>query len=342
VEARRSLKRLLQARKPDVAHLHNVYHQLTLSIVDELRAQNIPIVLTLHDYKPVCPSYVVYTKGEVCHRCVGSHPGHAIVHRCIKGSRAASAIAVIEAGIVASRRSYGNIDAFISPSQHLAGVMASGGLNAARIHVIPNFVADEQFRAEESVVQSGSPMVVFVGRLEDVKGIHTLLEAARLLRSNAEVVIVGGGPLEAAVEAAAEDGAVRYEGRKDWPDVAAFMDNARAVLVPSLWEENCPMVTLEAGARHCSVIGSDRGGLRDLVRHDVDGILFPTGDAAALAQAIDRVCEDGVFASRLGRARYTRTLEHNTANAHLPTLMMVYEEATKIARSRSGHWYRKN
>ena len=142
LEVRKALRRLLREQRPDVAHLHNLYHQLTLSVVDELAAERIPTVMTLHDYKPVCPSYVLYTDGAPCHRCVTGNPGHAIVHRCVKNSRAASTIASLEALLARTRDTYGRIDAFISPSRHLAHVMTQGGLPADRIHVIPNFVAD--------------------------------------------------------------------------------------------------------------------------------------------------------------------------------------------------------
>src|SRR5438270_839264 len=138
--ARRALRRMLDERAPDVAHLHNIYHQLTLSILDELHAKRIPTVMTVHDYKPVCPNYLLYVEDEPCHRCVGSHPGHAVLHRCIKGSRAASMIAAAESLLVRARRLYERVDVFISPSRYLADLLVEGGLPRERIHVIPNFV----------------------------------------------------------------------------------------------------------------------------------------------------------------------------------------------------------
>jgi glycosyltransferase involved in cell wall biosynthesis len=333
--ARRSLGRLLEDHAPDVAHLHNVYHQLTLSILDELHARRVPIVMTLHDYKPVCPSYLTYVDDQPCHRCVGSHPGHALVHRCIKGSRAASLIAVTEAILVRVRRLYGRVDAFISPSHHLANLMVEGGLPRDRIHVIPNFVADEQFREGEPPPQDGRPTVLFVGRLEEVKGIRVLLEAARAVSHELDIVVVGSGPLESEVEASANEGVVRYLGRREWEEIAGLMDRARATVVPSLWEENCPMVVLEAGARGCPVIAADRGGLIELVNEGEDGFLFAAGDPQGLAEALLRVAGDPSVSARLGRSRHARTLAHNTAAAHLPALLDTYERASRSALARA-------
>jgi glycosyltransferase involved in cell wall biosynthesis len=332
VEARRAMGRLLRDRRPDVAHLHNVYHQLTLSIIKELKAQDVPVVLTLHDYKPVCPSYVVYTDNMPCHRCVGSHPGHAIVHKCVKGSRTASAIAAAEAIVVRAQGLYGLVDGFIAPSRHMASVMVDGGLPSGRMHVIPNFIADEQFR-DRLPRKRRAPMVLFVGRLEVVKGVRVLLSAARSVSSDIEVVIVGHGPLEREVQTAADEGVVRYLGSREWDEIAALMDQARAIVVPSLWEENCPMVVLEAGARHCAVVASDRGGLLDLVDHEADGLVFPAGDPEALAAAMNRVGTDEPLAIRLGDARYSRTLKENAAAVHLPALLAAYRNASSQSTS---------
>src|SRR4051794_30553550 len=132
--ARAAIRRLVQDTKPDVAHLHNIYHQLTLSIVDELARQGVPTAMTLHDYKIVCPSYTLFTEGERCRRCVNSHPFHVVAHRCIKDSRAASTIGGLETALARVRRSYRRIDALISPSRFL-GDLAATQVPLERIHV---------------------------------------------------------------------------------------------------------------------------------------------------------------------------------------------------------------
>jgi glycosyltransferase involved in cell wall biosynthesis len=325
LEARRALRRLLQARRPDVAHLHNIYHQLTLSVVDELAAQEVPMVMTLHDYKPVCPSYVLYTENAPCHRCVTSHPGHAIVHRCIKGSRAASAIGAAEALLVRTRKLYGRIDAFLSPSRFLAEVMVEGGLPSERMHVIPNFVADEQFGEPGPRQTADPPTVLFVGRLEEVKGIRLLLEAARAVSPEVEVNVVGHGPLEAEVQQAEREGIVRFLGRRDWDEIAQLMDRASALVVPSLWEENCPMVVLEAGARSCPVIAAEVGGLKEMVEHRTDGLLFPPGDQDQLATCMQSLALNPSLCREMSASRRRRTTDQYAAGSYYPRLLEVYD-----------------
>ena len=329
LEARNSLRRLLLSSPPDIAHLHNIYHQLTLSVVDELAAHDIPIVLTVHDFKPVCPSYLAYIDNAPCRRCITGHPGHVIAHRCIKGSRAASAVAAAEALFTRVRRSYDRIDAFVVPSKHRIGVLVEGVMPANRMHFIPNFVADEQFRPYQELPGRRIPMALFVGRLEEAKGIDVLLAAARRIATAMEIVVVGAGPLQGQVEKAHGDGIVRYLGPCGWSEIAELMDRASALVVPSLSEENCPMVVLEAGARGCPVVASDRGGLTELVDHDSDLLLFPAGDPNALAEFVLGLARNEV--DRLGRARYLRTAQQNTAGAYLDLLMHVYRSC--VARA---------
>jgi glycosyltransferase involved in cell wall biosynthesis len=328
LRARRALRQLLNDWRPDVAHIHNVYHQLTTSVVDELASQSVPMVMTIHDYKLVCPSYTVFVDGAPCHRCVTGHPAHVIAHRCVKDSLTASVIAAAEAALTRTRGTYEKVNAFISPSEHMARVLVSGGYPRERIRVIPNFVPDADFRVQGIGPDLAEPsvpaMALFVGRLEEVKGVGVLLAAARKLTSSIEVTLVGKGPLEREVQQAHNDGVVRYLGFRNGPEVRALMDAAMCLVVPSVWEENCPMVVLEAGARGCPIVASDRGGLRELVNNGSDGLLFSPADAEALTHALERLAADQALQRRLAKARLSRTLRHHTAQLHLEALSDVY------------------
>jgi glycosyltransferase involved in cell wall biosynthesis len=222
---------------------------------------------------------------------------------------------------------YHLIDAFIVPSKHCVEVLVEGGLPANRMHMIPNFVADEQFREPGERTEARAPMALFVGRLEEAKGIDVLLAAARLVADEIDVVVVGEGPLQRDVQDADRAGSVRYLGRREWSEIAGLMDRASALVVPSLWEENCPMVVLEAGARGCPVIASDRGGLKELISHGHDGLLFPAGHTGALAAALLKLGRDVALSDQLGRAGHLRIVARNTSRGYLEALMDVYERS---------------
>ena len=127
--------------RPDVAHLHNVYHQLSPSILAPLHAAGVPVVLTLHDYKLVCPTYQLLDHGEPCTACVGGKfwnaPLEALPERLAPGQRHDGRG---PRPSTPSPRSYRHVDAFICPSRFLAEQMARGRVYPDRMHVIRHFV----------------------------------------------------------------------------------------------------------------------------------------------------------------------------------------------------------
>ena len=325
--ARRRLRELLGAHRPDVAHLHNVYHQLTLSVVDELAAAGVPTVLTLHDYKPVCPSYVIYTDGAPCRRCVHGSVVNAVVHECIKDSRPASLVAAVEAGLARRRGTYRKVDRFIAPSRFMASVMEEGGFDRDRIDVLPNFLPIDP--TPPPVDPPPRRHLLFVGRLEEVKGVRLLLEAWRHVPPGTPLRILGTGPLQGLVEeAAAGSPDIEYLGFQPREVIERELDGALALLVPSLWEENCPMAILEARERGCPVIAADRGGLPEMVRDGIDGLLFAAGDAASLVGRVEGLTADSGRAETMGDEGREAALDRYSADRHYDALRTVYERAT--------------
>src|SRR3990172_12873930 len=95
-DARKRLSKLLNKYQVDVAHLHNIYHQISPSILYELKKRKIPVVMTLHDYKMVCASYSMIVNGKPCEACIGGKYFNALINRCVKNSRSKSALATLE------------------------------------------------------------------------------------------------------------------------------------------------------------------------------------------------------------------------------------------------------
>lgn len=322
-DARRRIGALVRATAPDLAHLHNVYHQLTLSVVDALRAERVPIVMTLHDYKAACPNYQLLTHDGLCQRCVGGAYWNAVRHRCLKGSLAGSAIAAAEAYLNRLRGQYGKIDLFLAPSAFLRDVMVRAGLPAARIAVLPNAVPAPGVRPSPP---SPEPRFVYFGRLSPEKGLDTLLDASTRLSGAAEIVVLGSGPLEAELRARVERERlpVRLGGFASPSALQDALRGARAALLPSRWYENCPMSVLEAAALGVPTIASEIGGVSELISSGGDGLLVPPGDAEALAAAMDELAADPERAAALGRAALERVRERHDEGRYVAALLGHY------------------
>ncbi len=322
--ARRTFGAFLDRVHPDVVHLHNIYHQLTPSILDAARERGIPLIMTLHDYKLVCPRYDMLRHGMPCDACVEAGPVACVRYRCAAGSWGASLLLAAEAALHRIRGSYDAVARFIVPSRFLGRVLERAGFDPARLRHVPNFAS----RAHVVPVPS-TRRFVYVGRLSPEKGILTLLRAAARI-GQGELVLCGTGPLAAEVERwarAAPPGRVVCRGHLAAADVAAEVDAARFVVAPSEWFENAPFAVLEAMAAGRAVLTTPLGGLPELIEDGVEGELVPPGDEVAWAGALERALEDPERASRMGAAARRRAIESFALETHVDRIESVYAEA---------------
>lgn len=325
--ARRALSRLLDVHRPDVAHLHNIYHQLTLSVIDELAERRIPTVLTLHDWKIACPAYTLFTEGQPCRRCPSGTVVHAVRHRCVKSSASASAIAATEAWIARRRGSYGKVQRFIAPSRFAIDVAALGGVAKERVAHVPNFLPDEEMNIDTPMHDAG-PRFVYAGRLEEAKGVRNLLDAFSRVEAPASLRIAGYGPLESEVRAAASrDSRIRYLGMLSRAELYGELEAARAAVLPSLYEDNGPLIILEAQARATAMIVTDRGGPPEFVRDEETGLVIDPERIDDLTAAMARLAVDAELAERLGARARERVRREHSAARHYELLSQEYENA---------------
>lgn len=275
----------------DVAHVHNTWFSLTAAVVAALDRAGIPVAATLHNYRLLCVNAQLFRDGGPCEDCVGSTLLHGVVHRCYRGSAAASAVAAAAIGL--NRRTdtwERHVTRFLALNEFARGRFVAGGLPAGRIVVKPNFVADPGPR---DLPPSTSRTVLYVGRLTEEKGVRTLLEAWALAQpSDLELLVVGDGPLRASLAADAPPG-VTFTGFQPSEEVSRSMFAARALVFPSRWYEGQPVTVLEAMARGLPVLASDLGGTPELLAGQGRAWLARPGDTVAWAAALHRLQGDG-------------------------------------------------
>lgn len=287
-EAQRRLEQLIAEFKPDVAHLHNIYHHLSPSILSTLKQSGIPVVLTAHDLKLACPSYTMYTGGTVCERCKGGNYLNTIKHRCVRGSLSASVLVSVEAFTHRYLGSYRrHVDRVIVPSRFFQDKFVEWGWPADRFNHIPNWVDTARF---DPAYQPGDSFLYF-GRLDATKGIETLIRACASARVN--IKLAGTGPFEQAARDLAKslNHPVEFLGFQKGADLHQHIRQARAVVLPAEWYENAPISVLEALALGKPVIGSDIGGIPEMVQHEKNGWLFPALHESALASTLRMVAD---------------------------------------------------
>jgi len=329
VEARRRAGEMVRDFVPDVVHVHNLFHHLSPAVLPALRSQGARVVMTLHDYKLICPNYTLYTQGGVCTACRGGRFSMAVRKRCVRDSILKSALCAVENTLHWRLRLYvDGVDQFLAPSRFLAERFAEFGFPMDKMAVLPNFTTLDVDPAVE-----GDGSVLFAGRLVEVKGVRTLLEAWRRskARKRSRLRIAGAGPLRPEVlRFVAEHGLCEVEllGPLSPRELDERMSASSVVVIPSQWYENCPLVVLEAQARGRCVVASRIGGIPELVEDGVSGLLVPPGDESALALAIDRAIDDSGLRARLGRQARRGTELRHSPEAHYQALLAAYRGDT--------------
>jgi glycosyltransferase involved in cell wall biosynthesis len=330
LQARRRMRSLLDTVQPQIAHVHNIYHHLSPSVLPLLKERGIPIVMTVHDLKLACPAYTMTSGGKPCERCRDGKLYNVAVNRCIKGSLALSSLVMAESYVHRALGLYeANIDRFVVPSRYLLEKLVEWGWARERFVHIPNFVDVERFKPGAA---AGRRFVYF-GRLDKLKGVETLLRAAAAARQ--PLTLIGAGPADASLRRLSEElGAdVIFRGHMTKDALIPVIQDSRAVIVPSEVQENAPLALLEAYAAGRPVIASRIAGIPELVREDETGVLFTPGNVDALADALARLATlPGARVAAMGAAGRAWVERDFNATVYLDRQLDLYGNLTAPVR----------
>jgi glycosyltransferase involved in cell wall biosynthesis len=319
----RGFNRFLEAVGPDITHAHNIYGGLTTSILDIAQRKGVPVVMTLHDYKLICPSYSMLNRGTVCEDCKGGRFIHSLLNTCHKESLTASGVYCIESYLNKWLHKYDTIRYFICPSMFSLTKHAEHGVPRDRLLHIRNFV---NFATHKPQYDDGR-YALFVGRLSKEKGVLTLLAAVENL--DVPVRIVGDGPLKSEYEGFVAERKMKhvtFEGYKSGDNLKRLYENAAFLVIPSEWYENAPMTVLEAYAYGKPVIGSRIGGIPEMIDHGRTGLLFAMGDAGWLTECIRKLWLDKSLCRQMGHATHDKVEREFSSEVHYEHLMEVYKK----------------
>jgi len=285
-ETYRDLKAVLREHRPEVVHVHNTFPLLSDAVLHACRDARVPVVATMHNYRLVCSNGMFFRGGTVCHDCTKGLPVRAVVHGCYRESHAATVpVALARSLHRQAWRSLVSAYVFISASQR--DLHRGLGLAPDRVFVRYNLIPRH---SRPRVARTSA--VVYAGRLHEAKGVRLLMAGWDCYRRKSEepglnLIIVGGGPLEDEVAAwASARPSVEMTGTVSGDRCAELISRARAVLLPSVWEETFGLVAVEAMAAGVPPIAAGHGSFTELITSGVDGVLFSPADPAALALAI--------------------------------------------------------
>ena len=282
-EAERDVAALVRSFGADVLHVHTPFPLMSPSVFRAAHAAGIAAVTTLHSYRYSCVVGTCVRDGKICEDCVGKKlklPG--VIHKCYHDSRGASAALTLGLDVHRAARTFHRaVSRYLTLTEFSRKLLIRDGYPADRILVKPNSVPDPGYRVQPTCDER---RVVFAGRLIDIKGVRTLLDAWQAVPPGMTLVIAGDGDLRPLVEErAAADPSIRFLGWVQEQEVTDLMASAELVVVPSQWYEGAPLVILRSLGVGTPVLVSDLENLSTEVLEDRAGWTFKTGSSADLA-----------------------------------------------------------
>ena len=331
-EARRRLRNLIAEFRPDVAHVRNIYHHLSPSILWELKSQGIPTLYHLNDFKLLCPSYNMVARGQACERCRGGKFWHVLTEGCYAGKPGSAVLLAAEAYLHKWLRTYGTcVDCFLAPSQFVRQKLIENGWPEESIEVLPHF----ERLAEQMPMKADGPLLYF-GRLSQEKGLADLLAAMQRL-PNLRLKIAGDGPQsrelrELAVKLKLCN--VEFLGHISGRELDQAIAECRFTVFPTHAYETFGKSILESYAHGRAVVASDLGSRRELIQHGMTGLLYPVGNVEHLAAEISSLAAQPAQAEKMGTAGRTLVLTKYSPSDHYARLTELYERLIRESARR--------
>ncbi|HEY7098798.1 MAG TPA: glycosyltransferase family 4 protein [Terriglobales bacterium] len=332
--ARRRLRQMIEEFRPDLAHIRNIYHHLSPSILWELRAQHVPVLYHLNDFKVLCPSYNMVSNGHACERCRGGQFWRVITENCYYGPLGSGVVLAAEAYFHHWLETYEKcVDRFLAPSRFVKDKLVEAGWKAERIDVLPHFQRIPEHISNRSDVDTP---ILFFGRLSPEKGVADLLRAMQRI-PRIRLSIAGDGPQRAQLESlSARLGLVNVEflGHLSREQLDCAISNCCFSILPSHAYETLGKSILESFAHGRPVIASDLGSRRELIKEGKNGLLFRAGDIEQLAGAISFLYDRPALAKEMGSAGREYVREHHSPETYYQALTSLYQEmSSQRARS---------
>lgn len=316
-EVKRKFTQILVDFKPDVAHFNNIHTQLSPAIVEIAKQKGVRTVWTIHDYKLLCPRYDCIRNGQSCEVCFSGVKRFCFMNKCMKDSRIASLIGMLEAQKWNRKRLEKCTDVFLCPSTFMAEEMLHGGFNKSKIKTLYNFIdTDKCFRNS----YEKSDYFCYIGRLSHEKGVKTLIKAVRDFPY--KLKIIGGGPMENELKTLASPN-VEFLGVKGWNDIKELVGRAKFIVVPSEWYENNPLSVIESLCLGTPVLGAWIGGIPELIEEQVDGLTFISGDVADLKEKIGEMLKSSFDYQQIAY----KSQKKFSSDVYYESLMKLYIEA---------------
>ena len=320
--ARRRLRAMIDDFQPDVAHIRNIYHHLSPSILWELKAQGVPVLYHLNDFKLLCPAYNFVSGGEACELCKASAFWHVVPSKCYPGFAARVTLAA-EAYVHRMLGTYRRcVDLFLAPSQFVREKFVEHGWDRDRFEVLPHF----QMAYQPMPIPANAPLL-YVGRLSAEKGVADLVRAMQKV-PHLHLKIAGDGPERNALENLArwlDVKNVEFVGQVSAETRNRLIAESQFTVLPSHAYETLGKTMLESYALGRAVVASDSGSRREFLKAGESGLLYKCGDVDELAGAIRCMAGNLEMTEKMGRYGWEWVRRYHSPEEYYTKIVEIYQ-----------------
>ncbi len=330
-EAQQKLAALIEKTRPDIAHVHSIYHHLSPAVLKTLKDYRLPVVQTLHDFKLLCPNIVFLdAQNKVCTLCSGGNNWHATRKKCFRRSLPGSFLVSLEATVHKYLRSYKKyVDLFHAPSRFLGSRIAKSGFGHRPVEIVP-YTLDVAGYQPDYHPQN---YFVYVGRLSVEKGVLFLLDAMKKV-SGTRLKIIGTGPLEQHMKERINRenlNHVEMMGYQSGEKLRNLVSGALFTVAPSLCHDNSPLSIYESFSMGNAVLGSRMGGIPELIEPGTDGLVFEPGNIKDCAVKVGQLVANKKKTVKMGKNGRQKAEKNFAPDIHYEKMMALYQKTIDLA-----------
>lgn len=327
-EAKKKIKRLLQDTRPDVVYVIQYHNKISPSILDAAKEMGVPVVHRISDFQYICPNALFYNgqKG-ICEDCMKGGSWHCIKYKCVLNSYVYSAIKLAAKIFHDTMHVTNKVNAFVVPSSFTLGKLGEYGIPSSKLHHIPTFFNLK----EDNPDVEYQPFILFMGRIEQAKGLMTLVKA--FVNTDYHLKIIGfsndGYEDELKKYLLGKQHHIEWLGRMSFEDIIPYLKICLCTIVPSEWYDNFPNVILESFAYKKAVIATQIGSLPELVRNGETGLTFRYADVMDLRDKIDYLFHHVDEARKMGGNAFHELISKYSPEVHYQHLMDLFNKVAK-------------
>jgi glycosyltransferase involved in cell wall biosynthesis len=319
----RVIKSLIKQHQPEVVHVHELYPFFSPWILQACRKAGIPVLMTCHDFRLICPIGSCLRDGRICEMCREKSDFWCVLKNCRDNIFESLSYAMRHFVAQKLKLYHKNITLFIALTEFAKKKLVNCGFAEERFAVVGN----------PAVINNSNPRqypgqyFAYVGRLSKEKGIDILLGAARM--SGLPVRIAGDHSACADMLQEAPTN-VEFMGFLGKDHLAQFYKNTRCLVLPSTCYEMFPLVILEAMAYGVPVIAANIGGIPEIIEDGKSGLLFEPGNPEDLARKMKYLWENPDLSREMGQKGCDRARQHYHIDVCYRQLIAAYGKAIKL------------